>query len=70
MKRKKEIGSLLEKDLDRLATINKATTESILQEWKKTFLDKDARWLNAELNKINEVELDEMIMAYLGQRKK
>jgi len=53
-----------------LATINKATTESILQEWKKTFLEKDARWLNAESNKINEVELDEMILAYLGQRKK
>lgn len=70
MKRKKEIGSLLEKDLDQLATLNKATTESILQEWKKTFLEKDARWLNAELNKINEVELDEIIMAYLGQRKK
>jgi hypothetical protein len=70
MKRKKEIGSLLEKDLDQSATINKAITESILQEWKKTFLEKDARWLNAESNKINEVELDEMILAYLGQRKK
>jgi hypothetical protein len=70
MKRKKEIGSLLEKDLDQSATINKAITESILQEWKKTFLEKDSRWLNAESNKINEVELDEMILAYLGQRKK
>ena len=69
MMRKKKTRILLEQDLDQLATINIATTETILQEWKKTFLEKD-KWLNAELNKVNEVELDEIIKAYLNKRKK